>query len=64
VINPENLQADEEPQFVFIVFSTNGGFCKAHTGSEAEFTSARHASAVKGFTVKVPLHDDFREYPD
>lgn len=59
---PENVQADEEPEYVYMVFTPGGGLCMAHTGSEAEFTSASHASVVKGFSVKLLVHDDFREY--
>lgn len=62
MINPENMQADEEPAFTYLVFSPGGGFCMAHIGVEAEFTSASHAAVLKGFVLKLPVHDDFREY--
>jgi hypothetical protein len=58
----EPQQADEEPNDVYLVFTPGGGFCMAHVTPDAEFSSAAHASVVKGFTVKLPVHDDFREY--
>jgi hypothetical protein len=60
--SPEPQQADETPEYVYMVFTSGGGFCMTHIGPEAEFTSASHAAVVQGFSVKLPMHDDFREY--
>lgn len=57
-----DLQADEEAQYAYVVFSPGGGFCIAHVGPEAEFTSGAHAATVKGFVVKFPVFEDYREY--
>ena len=58
-------QAPEPPESrpdCYLVFSATGDLCRAHVGPEAEFTSASHASVINGFTIKSPVHDDFREY--
>lgn len=59
---PEPQKTPESRPDCYLVFSANGSLCKAHVGIEAEFTSANHASVINGFTVKAPVHDDFREY--
>jgi hypothetical protein len=46
----------------YLVFSATGDLCRAHIGPEAEFTASSHASVINGFTVKAPVHEDFRQY--
>lgn len=62
-MTPPKLSAVPQARLdCYLVFSSSGSLCRAHVGDEAEFTAASHASVINGFTVKVPIVDDYREH--